>query len=204
LIRVLITGIWAAVLISGAEPPAKLRIRIFNLAAVPASEVSGAQNHAQQILASAGILVDWEEGDPDADEARELDMSAPLEMGNTTDVRRTGVISARILPRVPKSLSPGTLGMALPFASRGIHVTLFADRIGEVARTMRLSRGQVLGTALAHEVGHMLLGSSKHASTGIMRERWNYNEYVLIAMGRLEFIASEAQRMRSRLLRKWD
>jgi hypothetical protein len=194
-------GFWTAVLVCGTEQPAqlRLRVRLYNLAVTPGFDVSAAQNEATQILDNAGIAVEWEEGDPTADAAYELDASAQSSDGG---IWRSGEISMRILPRAPKALASGALGMALPFATRGVHVTLFADRIGDAARTTSLKRGQLLGAAFAHEVGHMLLQTSAHSVAGIMRACWTYSEYVQIAMGKLRFSPSEKQRMRRTLLRR--
>jgi hypothetical protein len=52
---------------------------------------------------------------------------------------------------------------------------------------------------MAHELGHLLLGSNGHASQGIMRPRWQHEELVKAAMGTLVFTPEQAQRMSARV-----
>jgi hypothetical protein len=51
---------------------------------------------------------------------------------------------------------------------------------------------------MAHEIGHMLLGSHAHAISGIMRGHWESSELHQIAMGTLLFLPLQEQRMRLR------
>jgi hypothetical protein len=51
--------------------------------------------------------------------------------------------------------------------------TVFADRISAVASRLGMERGTLLGRAIAHEVGHLLLGSTGHPINGLMRDRWS-------------------------------
>jgi len=56
----------------------------------------------------------------------------------------------------------------------------------------------ILGSVMAHEIGHMLLGSHAHAISGIMRGHWESSELHQIAMGTLLFLPLQEQRMRLR------
>jgi hypothetical protein len=51
--------------------------------------------------------------------------------------------------------------------------TVFADRTSAVARRLGVKDGTLLGRAIAHEIGHLLLGSTHHPVTGLMRDRWS-------------------------------
>jgi len=200
LVRQLTIVLWTAVVIYGTEQPARIRVRNYNLANVPALEMAKAKDQAAHVFASAGIVLEWEDGDRNADEAREVDMSV-ARPNMTPSVLGTELIDTRILPQAPPTVSRGILGMALPFASRGIRVTVYANSIGDVAQRLGVSHGHLLGATLAHEIGHILLGSSTHSSNGIMRERWTADEYRSIGMGTLRFVADEARRIRATLLR---
>jgi hypothetical protein len=57
-------------------------------------------------------------------------------------------------------------------AARGILATVFADRVSALAVSAGVDAGQLLGRALAHEVGHILLGRADHPRAGLMRGRW--------------------------------
>ena len=58
------------------------------------------------------------------------------------------------------------------------------DRIEAIAHRIDVPRpSSVLGSAIAHEVGHLLLGTPTHGVSGLMREVWTEEE---LALGREE------------------
>jgi hypothetical protein len=56
----------------------------------------------------------------------------------------------------------------------------------------------VLGSAMAHEIGHMLL-SGRHSQQGVMRASFNQADFRRIAAGDLAFTDSEAAGIRARM-----
>jgi hypothetical protein len=54
--------------------------------------------------------------------------------------------------------------------------TVFVDRVDWLASTGKAARAEVLGRAIAHEIGHQLLGSNDHSARGLMRETWTADE----------------------------
>jgi hypothetical protein len=65
--------------------------------------------------------------------------------------------------------------------------------------THNVDLGRILGSVIAHEMGHLLLGSNAHAISGIMRPHWESGELHRIAMGTLLFLPEESKRMRARI-----
>jgi hypothetical protein len=55
----------------------------------------------------------------------------------------------------------------------GTFATVYADRVAALARRANIEAAPVLGRAIAHEVGHLLLGTSRHGRRGLMREVWS-------------------------------
>jgi len=53
---------------------------------------------------------------------------------------------------------------------------VFCSRVVEFARAQMAPWTQLLGSIIAHEVGHLLLGSNSHAGTGIMGAQWRPEE----------------------------
>ena len=53
----------------------------------------------------------------------------------------------------------------------------------------------ILGCIIAHELGHLLLGSNSHSDTGIMLARWEVNQLRQLMMGGLLFTPGESKRM---------
>jgi len=58
----------------------------------------------------------------------------------------------------------------------------------------------ILGNVMAHELGHLLLGSNSHALSGIMKARWENEELERIAKGGLFFTIEQAELIRERLV----
>jgi hypothetical protein len=71
----------------------------------------------------------------------------------------------------------GVLGHALidSQARAGELATVFLDRTRRLAHDLRIDSRVLLGRAMAHELGHLLLGTSTHGS-GLMREVWSHDE----------------------------
>ena len=63
-----------------------------------------------------------------------------------------------------------------PTTSTGTLSTVYVDRVDWLASTGKANRADVLGRAIAHELGHQLLGSNDHAARGLMRETWTADE----------------------------
>src|SRR5689334_15085747 len=57
----------------------------------------------------------------------------------------------------------------------------------------------VLGTVLAHEIGHLLLGRNSHSATGIMRARWQSRDFYAVLKGASGFSAAESKRIREQI-----
>ena len=55
----------------------------------------------------------------------------------------------------------------------------------------------ILGCVIAHELGHLLLGSNGHSGVGIMRPRWEPREFRQLMMGTLRFSKEQSMLMRS-------
>jgi len=54
---------------------------------------------------------------------------------------------------------------------------------------------QILGAAIAHEVGHLLLGPNAHSSLGVMQAVWNPAQVKQITTGALNFTPDQSQRL---------
>ena len=55
----------------------------------------------------------------------------------------------------------------------------------------------ILGCVIAHELGHLLLGTNSHSGKGIMQRRWESNQFRQLMTGSLIFTTAQAQLMRA-------
>ena len=76
--------------------------------------------------------------------------------------------------------------------------TVFYRRIVQVTRAADGNLAAVLGHAMAHEIGHLLLGTTAHSASGIMRAQI---DVPAAAQGRLLFSEADARAIRRRLER---
>jgi hypothetical protein len=77
--------------------------------------------------------------------------------------------------------SPATavgLGSSLidPVLQAGRLATVYVDQVDAMARRSNTDRVAILSRAIAHEIGHLLLGTTEHTRSGLMRGIWTAEE----------------------------
>jgi hypothetical protein len=93
------------------------------------------------------------------------------------------------------------LGQALecPRDQIGCSAYILYRGVLELARDGDATEAQLLGHALAHEIGHLLLGPNSHSAIGIMRGIWNHQDLQTIARAYLFFTEPQSARMRNQV-----
>jgi hypothetical protein len=152
---------------AGAEIPTNpVTVRVYQTAQLDPSVAAAALNVARETLASARVDVSWKPCGPGPAVA-------------SCDRPPAGDLVVRIvrsnLPRDDRQLP---LGDALVDTGSGTAVlaTVYADRVVRVAKTAHMQVQALLGYAIAHELGHLLLASSAHNTRGLMRPIWRDGE----------------------------
>jgi hypothetical protein len=150
------------ILVAAAEDAAAARVvvRTFDLAGLTGDEISVAQQAAGAILREAGLVLEW----------RDCSGGCAHEAGARE-------IVLRIAP-APSSATAGSLGYSVvdTVVESGTLATVFADRIASAALRTKVGMSVLLGRAIAHEIGHLLLGTSRHSASGLMRALWSDRE----------------------------
>ena len=147
-----------------------LVVRTYNLLNVPTRELDVARHVSRNILQRAGIETIWIDC-PGA-------TSSPVTLRTCTDTLQSDEVMLRIL-RAPGRQSEGAATDALGDSyidiaeERGSLATVYVDRIAAMAGASSLDLGTLLGRVMAHEIGHLLLGSTAHQPQGIMRATWS-------------------------------
>jgi predicted NBD/HSP70 family sugar kinase len=77
--------------------------------------------------------------------------------------------------------------------------TVHPDRVTAVAGAARVDRRVLLGRAMAHEIGHLLLNTPGHGKRGLMRARWSTRELRQDVEADWKFMESESAAMRATL-----
>lgn len=78
-------------------------------------------------------------------------------------------------------------------------MTVFPDLVGNIARDARVDHPSMLGRAIAHELGHLLLGNVRHSDAGLMRAFWSRGEIARNSRPDWLFRPQQSRQMRDRL-----
>lgn len=149
-----------------SAPPARVEVvaRVYNTARVDASITDGALATATRLMTAGAIDVAWRNCDvPDA--------------CATVPVREFVI-------RLVRSRARGTDGAALVLgevlidvnARTGVLATIYVERVERMAALSAADTASLLGRAIAHELGHLLLATTAHSSRGLMRAQWTSKE----------------------------
>jgi hypothetical protein len=172
-----------------------LIIRVYDNAGVPANQRARALSRANAILARTDIAVEWIDCPARQSLAKE---------GSSSAVCATPPTSQELVIRLVRSTS-GTLGMghaALGYSlidaetSTGTIGTVFIDRVEQLANSVTLETATLMGRAIAHEIGHLILGSNQHSDAGLMREIWTVEQLRKNRTVDWVFLPAEGERMR--------
>ena len=176
------------------ETPA-ITVRTYNLANAPLKDLEQASQVAGEIFKQAGIEVRWLSCALSLEEARTNRACEEATARHDLDV----VVSMASITR-PGIATDASLGFASPLAPSSQVVVLW-DRSKKMAESSGVPAGIILGHAMAHELGHLLLQSMEHSRTGIMRSRRGKEELFRAESGRLLFKAEQATAMTDGLMK---
>jgi hypothetical protein len=96
--------------------------------------------------------------------------------------------------------SDGVFGVAfLSTEGTGAYTDVSYNSAEELDQEWHVGLARVLGHVMAHELGHLLLGSNAHSRQGIMCPRWHGDELHLASKGSLLCSEEQARFMRERL-----
>jgi hypothetical protein len=163
---------------------------------VHADDLAAALRHAETIFKRASLTISW------------------------IDCRTTGRDALDILPTCRTDLRPYEVMLRImsggaPMVDRGTSLgyslvnrddadtawlsSVFADRVVTLAGQAGIHPALLLGRAIAHEIGHLLIGSTEHARLGLMRAFWSHAELTHGSGSEWVFLEKEATVMRSSL-----
>jgi len=81
----------------------------------------------------------------------------------------------------------------------GVLMTVDLFPIRSIAERSAIAMSVLLGRAIAHEIGHLLLGSAEHPRLGLMRALWSQDELRGLKPANWGFSSREAAQMRQTL-----
>jgi hypothetical protein len=178
----------------------QVRVRVRNYARVEPAILLEAEAAASLILKEAGAEAIWVPCFDGSEEPRDAACTDPL-----------GPLDL-IVNVLPVSMSQAlhsnsdVFGLATEAGGQwfGYDAWIFYDPIKSFAAKKELSLAQLLGHILAHEMGHLLLGTNSHSRTGLMRGCWSDKDLLAADHGELFFSDAEGRRIQDAVLARWQ
>jgi len=171
-----------------SDPSVTITVQVYNYSQASPAILSKAEREAGRILSKAGLQLVWLKCPvgPSAAGSQGLCQKTP----EATDLR------LRILAAPVKNKVPDTV---FGFAVNPVLASVYYDYAVRRAKSddAEFEAPILLGCVIAHELGHLLLGTNRHSSTGIMQGRWGSNQFRQLMTGFLIFTTAEAQLMRA-------
>jgi hypothetical protein len=171
---------------------ALVMIRIYNYAAVSPAELAAARADADRIFQEAGISLQW------------LNCRVPNSAEGdacTQPLRDSGEFVLRLLTASNQNIPAHVaLGSSLidGHSGGGVLITIDPRPVHAVAAQADADPSAVLGRAIAHELGHLLIGTPRHSSHGLMRALWSQKELRANRSNDWNFTADQVELMRRR------
>jgi hypothetical protein len=181
----------------GETAPETLSIHLYDEAHVPKALLRLATADVNRLFRPVGVRIIWEQPLSERAIDEGTDMTSPA----FQKPEHRGYVVVRLMQRTPATVFPRALGYSLPFAHTGAHVLIFYDRVEALTQRVDTAGYVILGHAMAHEIAHVLLGSTEHSAGGLMEGSWTPASWRLASQGLLTFRREEVDRMRARLSR---
>jgi len=183
---------------AGDATELRLVVNVSNLAGFDRATITSAEQIVTGIFRRVGIEVAWQRavsiGNLDAGADAEGRPDVWVNLVPITATRMGANTYAAGLAAMPGDGQPGSrIWVFRPILEAVIDNTVFATP----QRHPTLLRNVLLAHVIAHEMGHLLLGSAKHSGPGIMTREFDLPAILLACTGGLEFSASESEKIRA-------
>ena len=161
----------------------EIRVRVFNRAGIGRTEMRQAEAEAARVFRAAGVEIQW------------LD----CQRMDCHQVPRANEFLLNIVPD-GRTSTDFVFGVAfLGPNGEGKYGDVFFRRIQAACAIDGRNLWRMLGTVIAHELGHLVLGSHAHSGAGIMMALWRDETLHHVEMGTLLFTKDQAVLMKARM-----
>jgi len=174
---------------SHPKQESRVTVLVYNYARLPMEALREAEDRASLIFRKAGVEVDWADcplnnedpslypGCPELADATQLFLRIFAKTATKVDIGGEAFVTARI-------------------------ANIFWNRVEEQAQGLHVAAPRFLAHTVAHELGHLLLGSNSHSPVGIMTARWDTPTVTRIRQEGLHFHGQQSELMRSEMSRR--
>jgi hypothetical protein len=186
-----------AILPSFSRDLPSITLRVVNEAQVDQRLLNQAKKEAVGILNRAGVGLIWLDCGGDSEACQSPRGPADFPFCITT--QRPAWASQENLGFTEHAGGNGSAGVNYPVVLKlAERLNGFAHGITPVA----MYAPGFLGAAIAHEIGHLILGANAHHPEGIMRAEWGREQFELIKLGGLNFARDQARLLQSEVRRR--
>ena len=157
-----------------------ITVLVFNFRQAPAETLVKAEKEAGRILEQGGVPVTWRD----------------CPTGN--EPCRKGPGRVFVLAMMAGPVQNKFLDTISGYALLPAHLaTVYYDYLPRIPRgeSNKNDTALILGCVIAHELGHLLLGTHGHSIGGIMQAHWGIELKQLALMSQLSFLPEEARLM---------
>jgi len=175
--------------------PAKMHVRVYDYVPLPSKVLAKAEGQVEMIFRQAGVEVTWENSAPPKDASKGKPVSSHPADSAGIDLRIVGHFES-----TTRVLRYDAMGFAVPPDT----VTISLEWADKLASLGIAEEYQVLGTAMAHEIGHLFLGANSHSPVGIMRAGRKEQDLLEASQARLSFTPDQSRRIRTEVRQRQE
>ena len=174
-----------ATLAAVTVPDLEVVVRVYDVVGLTGDQRAAALAVATASLQSAAIAPTWKICSPGVSACALKPASGELVLR---------LVSANLA----KPGSPALGDAHLSSLAGGVLATIYFDRVRGVASEARMEMTTLAGYAIAHELGHLLLASTRHSQRGLMRAVWRQSELQRPDTNSWRFTSEDARRIGAR------
>ena len=168
LVLVTMTIFGTAAAAADVDPDMRVVIRTYNAARLAEADVESAMATATSILKASELALTWRGCEDGYVRNPAHPCAAPLGVNE---------IAVRIVRMTTDAGYRGELSLGYSLVDTATHsgklATIYLDRVAWLANAAGVDPTTLLGRAIAHELGHLLLGTNAHSDSGLMRALWS-------------------------------
>jgi hypothetical protein len=194
--------------VAAQETSLVFTVHVNNYAGIDSKTLADAEKIATGVFRKSRVEVHWVTTLGPSSEILE-GISGP-ESIKLTNLRLT------VLPRIMADrfgLGDTVMGLAPGSGANRQQIYVFYSRVEALANSsenrflagphyFQVTKALILGHAISHEIGHILLNLEIHTPTGIMRGNWTMNDLFDAVSGRLIFSTQQAEVIRTEVARR--
>lgn len=170
------------------------RVRVYNDEGIPEGDLSAALKIADTVLQRVDLQAIWQDctvGNPNRD-------------SKGCDAQTTGIDLVLYLVAQLEAHAPNVDRRALGYSlipRNGERATMAYVSYARVKTVLSMFREEeLLGLAVSHEIGHLLLGTNRHSNSGLMRAPWRSKDLDSGDWEEFTFTSEQAGRLRAAIL----